>query len=145
MKSRKPGKLVVKRFYVHKSALDAKTKAKVDKAQKLVPDWEWEIARIDCSSGQIALIQSPDWDIADEPTVGEMRIIERNTVKERHVKGMIYHHKWLFVSDTYTGFNVEKSKARSKLWESLDPPVNKKMIGRRSYWESEVLPRLSNG
>ena len=74
-----------------------------------------------------------------------MRVVDGTTVKLRPSTGMIYHHKWCFVADDYGGFDVKASKARSSAWESLDPPVNKRKIGRRTHWEAEVLPRLRTG
>lgn len=53
----------------------------------------------------------------------------------------IYHHKWLFVDDNYPGFDVEESKERSAAWMAL-PDVDKSLIGRASYWNAEVVPRL---
>jgi len=53
----------------------------------------------------------------------------------------IYHHKWLFVADDYGGFDVDESKRRSLAWMSL-PDIDKSRIGRKSYWEDHVLPRL---
>ena len=111
---------------------------------RLIPDWEWHIARVNKTSGQVALIKSPDWDTADEPTVGDMMVVDGTTMKRRPDTGMIYHHKWCFVADDYVGFDVEASKARSEAWESLDPPVNKSKIGRRTHWDGEVLPRLED-
>ena len=55
----------------------------------------------------------------------------------------IYHHKWLFVTDDYSGFNVEASKERSRLWLGLDG-VDKKRSGRKSYWVNNVLPRIQD-
>ena len=46
-------------------------------------------------------------------------------------------------NDDYTGFDITESKHRSILWQLLVPPVDTKRIGRKSYWEALVLPRLS--
>ncbi len=54
----------------------------------------------------------------------------------------IYHHKWLFVPDDYTGFNVAESKARSEQWIALSG-VDRSRIGRLSFWEQNVVPRLN--
>ncbi len=53
----------------------------------------------------------------------------------------IYHHKWLFVDDDYRGFDVAESKARSVQWIGLGD-VDRSRIGRKSYWENYVVPRL---
>lgn len=147
MSNRRPGKTVAGRLYVHRSALHLLGRDIQDKikfAQESVPDWSnWAIARVSLTSNQVALIESPDWDTADEPSVGAMMVVDGCDLKFRPDTGtMIYHHKWMFVADDYDGFDVEDSKARSASWESLDPPVDKKRIGRREYWESHVVTRL---
>jgi hypothetical protein len=53
----------------------------------------------------------------------------------------IYHHKWLFVDDDYRGFDTEQSKARSQQWITLGD-VDRARIGRQSYWQEQVVPRL---
>ena len=55
----------------------------------------------------------------------------------------IHHHKWLCVGDDYTGFDVEESKRRSAAWLAL-PDVDKSRIGRRGYWQTQVVPRLDD-
>lgn len=142
---RKPGKTVMGKIYFHRSALglvDEHIRKRALEVIRLLPGWEWDIARVHKTTGQVALIRSPDWDTADEPTVGAMKVVDGTTIKLRPDTGMIYHHKWCFVADDYSGFNVKASKARSEAWESLVPPVNKRKIGRRTHWEEEVLPRL---
>jgi len=143
---RKPGKLVAGKLYFHKSVLDQMDygiQADVARAVRLAPKgWEWVIARVDVVRGHVALIQSSDWDTAPEPTVGAMVVVRGDEVRQQRGSGMIYHHKWMFVADDYDGFDVEASKERSRLWESLNPPVDKCLIGRRDYWARYVLPRL---
>ena len=55
----------------------------------------------------------------------------------------IYHHNWLFVADDYQGFDVELSKARSQQWIALGN-VDRSRIGRKSYWEEHIVPRLND-
>jgi hypothetical protein len=45
------------------------------------------------------------------------------------------------VADDYEGFDVEESKQRSRRQLSLEG-VDRRRIGRRSYWVEKVLPRL---
>ena len=67
------------------------------------------------------------------------------TVQRRAVPSdpPIYHHKWLFVDDDYPGFDVAQGKLRSAAWLAL-PDVDKSRIGRRSYWQTHVVPRLDD-
>jgi hypothetical protein len=46
-----------------------------------------------------------------------------------------------FVADDYDRFNVEESRVRSQQWISL-PNVDRSRIGRKSYWEQQVVPRM---
>ena len=68
----------------------------------------------------------PDFDTADCPTVGHMYYvdIEAETITERENK-QIFHHKWLWVGDGYTGFDIRDSWAYSKLWlDKLEEPAS---------------------
>ena len=47
------------------------------------------------------------------------------------------------MDDDYPGFQVHESKARSQLWISLGD-VDRSRIGRASYWNEQVIPRLSD-
>ena len=50
---------------------------------------------------------------------------------------------WLFVPDEYPGLDVAESKARSTQWIELGN-VDRSRIGRKSYWELFVVPRIAN-
>jgi hypothetical protein len=54
----------------------------------------------------------------------------------------IYHPKWLFVEEDYAGFEVAASVQRSAACMSLTD-VDKSLIGRTSYWNEHVVPRLN--
>ena len=54
---------------------------------------------------------------------------------KRPKKQQVYHNKWQFVSEDYKGFDIEKSKERTKQWNSI--PNIKKLkckIGYKDYW-----------
>jgi len=55
----------------------------------------------------------------------------------------IYHHKWLFVANDYTGFSVGESRNRSIAWMGLEN-VDKSRIGRKGYWIEHVAPLLDS-
>lgn len=95
--------------------------------------------------GNVTLVTSPDWDYANEPIVGYCYRWKKghyfdnvgNIYPCKVLKNFkqIYHSKWMFVSDTYTGFNVEDAKKRTLLWNSLpDIKQVKKYIGYKKYW-----------
>ena len=68
--------------------------------------------------GAITLITSPDWDIANEPIVGDCyrwginewfhdKWVNPTTTSNYK---QIYHNKWMFVSKDYKGFDKECKK-----------------------------------
>jgi hypothetical protein len=140
----KIGKKIGSKVYLHRSALELRPDlaALVKRAERLVGDWTWHVVRVNRTEQEVAFVQSPDFDTAPEPTVGAMRIVYLTSCRVRLFKqgGLIYHHKHLFVAPGYTGFDLEASRARSTRWERLG--VDKSKIGRRDYWQREVLPLL---
>lgn len=144
----RPGKSVGGRVYLHRSAIKFRPDLEplIRRAQRLLGRRvAWDVARVDPGRGEVAFVSSPDFDIAPEPTVGPAVVVDLVTgdVREWDQPGLIYHHKHLFVAPDYDGFDIEASARRSERWERLD--VDKSRIGRRDYWEREVLPKLNPG
>jgi hypothetical protein len=145
--SRRPGKKVAGSVYVHRSALPQSEIPEQLVARALIAlpeDWPYEVIRWNTRSGEIAFIQSPDWDTNPEPVVGHLvAVLPDGTLRTRRASfknPQIYHHKWMFVSEDYTGFDVAASRRRSAEWEALKP--DKRRIGYQHYWEEQVLPLL---
>ena len=93
----------------------------------------------------VSFIQSDDFDDSDEPTVGDVYTVKTNgsvVYRRASVDPWIYHHKWLFVADTYDRFDVEAAKERSRRWLALDE-IDYRRIGKRSFWQMHVVPRLN--
>ena len=134
-------------LYVHKSAADIIPPDRLSKGKEnLPPDFNYEIIKYDKSNGNITFIDSPDWDTADEPIVGDAILLRGdNTVREMKQKSspQIYHHKWLFVRDSYNGFDSEKAKKRSRKWTAL-PNIKYSKIGYKDYWDRNVVPLLES-
>jgi hypothetical protein len=104
------------------------------------------VVKLDTRTGSVSFIACPDFDTAEEPTVGAVMTVRHDgTTRSRSqlADPHIYHHKWLFVDDDYAGFDVEASKVRSAVWLALDN-VDKSRIGTKSYWEKRVVPRLDS-
>lgn len=147
-KSRKygVGKQVGNTIYLHKSVEDKlPSEVLVLAKEKLPTDFDYTIVKFDESNGNITFINSPDWDSADEPIVGDAILI-RGDGSERLIKQkkspQIYHHKWLFVNDGYTGFNTEESKERSRRWLKV-PNIEFNKIGYKNYWDTNVVPHIN--
>ena len=111
----------------------------------LVKGFDYNIIKYNLKNNNVTFIQSPDFDSAPEPTVGLQLLVKPDGTTKFMKPGAdpwIYHHKWLFVRDDYPGFNVSESKHRSGHWMSL-PDIDYKRIGKKSFWEREVLPKLN--
>jgi hypothetical protein len=86
---------------------------------------------------------SPDFDSADEPTAGEYCRVNlpgkgcgsQPVVTAIRRTSNIWHHKWLWVTDDYEGFDVEASFQRSQVWLALDD-VEMSRIGNPKYWST---------
>ena len=89
----------------------------------------------------VSLIECHNWDSAREPEVGDAYKIHittgaiTKTPQKKRVQ--IYHHKYLFVSDDYAGFNVAESKAWAEKWTSVLPATRaiKSSIGYKDTWK----------
>jgi hypothetical protein len=138
------GKLIGGNLYVHKQYEDIIPKEVFQKSKKYIDNFEYNIIKYNIGTGSVTFIKSPDFDTSLEPIVGDSILIKSNgdiIFTESSDDPWIYHHKWLFVKDDYSGFDVEKSKKRSEQWTMLDN-IDYRKIGKKSYWRQNVLPRL---
>lgn len=136
------GKQVGSQIYVHKLYADEIVpKALLQKAEhKLTtsnPDFDYNTIMFDPKQGVIRFDQASDFDSAREPHVGDYIIVYINGERPLQVghSDSIWHHKWLWVKDDYTGFNVDKSKEWSRIWlAKLDEPAK----GTDLTWNSQL-------
>ena len=132
-------------MYVHKSNIDELlsklTTSEKNRIKKIISDFDKEYAIIKYDKGKLSLIESNNWDTVNEPDVGnsycfDSSAISSNVYKTIKASGKIYHNKWMFVSESYKGFDINKAKERTKLWNSIpDIKSHKSRIGNKSYWE----------
>lgn len=136
-------------LYIHCSMynnVDADIVNKIDDAltimvsKGMLPEWLMsEVYKIDLKNNTVSFIESEDWNSAREPQVGDAYNVNLTTkeIKKIKSKGQIYHHKWMFVSDDYDGFDVEESKRWSEKWQSVIPQDKKikSRIGYKKYWD----------
>lgn len=149
---RTPGKKMPFGYYVHKSSYEVLEKLfDIDCHNFLaaIPhNFQFDIIKYNPKQNQMTFTQSPDWDTpAHESIVGDAILVRADGSTrfiKQHKDPWIYHHKWMFVADDYTGFDVERSKQRSKQWTSI-PNINKSKIGKLSYWTTKILPLLQEG
>lgn len=141
------GKEIAGKVYVHREYGDRLGKVVEEAALRIEDDFNYVVVKYDTRTGAVSFITSPDFDTSDEPTVGDVVTVSTDgTARRRSQRAdpQIYHHKWLFVADDYTGFDVAASKRRSATWLPLDD-VDKSRIGTRSYWDEHVVPRIDSG
>ena len=83
------------------------------------PGFEYNCLKYNPKTGVVAFQESPDFDSAREPVVGDYVSVNTNTgvVKTGH-SNYIWHHKWNWVKNDYSGFDVAKSWNWSKQWLS---------------------------
>lgn len=83
------------------------------------PDFEFNCVRYDPKLSQVSFQECPNFDTAREPKVGDFVTVnyENESCKTGHSE-YIFHHKWLWVMNDYTGFDVAKSWNWSKEWLS---------------------------
>lgn len=145
-------KKVMNNYYVHKSNRYELFNIclEVEHIKKIVNGldgfFDYEIIKYDMLNHKLSLIKSPDWDTSNEPIVGDSIIFDLTIgsdlsdtpykkINARKNNPQIYHNKWMFVSDNYKGFDIDKAKKRTELW-NLIPNINKRKIGNKNYWIS---------
>jgi hypothetical protein len=133
------GKQMIGCVYVHKSSEQVLPNIK----EYIPKNHDYTIVKFNWFNNTFSFIQCHDFDTSFEPTVGNSLIVHADG-KTKLIKApqdpWIYHHKWLMVNDTYKGFNVSLSKARSLRWMKLNP--NRSKIGKKSSWMKNVLPLI---
>jgi hypothetical protein len=69
-----------------------------------------------------------------------VKVHKNGKVVDRKASNKIYHHKWLFVRDTYPGFNVKASVARANGWRSTTCSFNgfKRASTGTNTWSHEL-------
>jgi hypothetical protein len=140
------GKEIGGALYVHRSYEGLLPEPVKIAAENLPTDFDYDVVKFVEKESCVSFVVCPDFDSADEPIVGDIVRIASNGSQQffrQQADPFIYHHKWLFVMDDYAGFDVRKSKSRSITWLGLHD-VDVKRIGRRSFWNDNVIPRLAH-
>lgn len=138
------GKEIGGAVYLHR-AYEHLLGALLTAAREHIPaDFAYTVVKYNTRTGRVTFIHSPDFNSSPEPVVGDAWSVATTgdaVFLEQAADPFVYHHKWLFVAEDYAGFDVETSRARSEAWMAL-PDVDRSRIGKRSFWEGNVLPRL---
>ena len=82
------------------------------------PDFQYNCMRLG-KDDSLSFQEAPDFDIAREPIVGDyVTVFPDGRIATGH-SNYIWHHKWLWVKNDYTGFDVAEAWEWSKQWLSL--------------------------
>lgn len=80
---------------------------------------------------------SPDFDFSDEPVLAASFTVHADGTSQFipiNMDPIIWPHKWLWVTDEYTGFDVKQSMQRSLWLCSLAPMTEQRKHHRRAAW-----------
>ena len=145
------GKKIGGDLYVHKSSENVIPNL-ISFKSKLPSNYKYDVVKYNDKDKIVSFIKVPEFNIVQEPlaTTG-LKVFSDGTIKNININ-QIYHHKWLFVDDSYKGFNIADSIERSLAWLPLRK--NNKIkdfkwasIGRQEAWDKVIpfIPKLSVG
>jgi hypothetical protein len=130
------GKKIGGAVYLHRSCERLLGEGALRARQRVPEDYAYTVVKHTPATGRYAFIFSPDFDTSPEPLVGDQWVVSQDgtaRLRKQAADPFVYHHKWLMVSEEYTGFDVQQSRTRSEWWLAL-PDIDRLRIGRRSYW-----------
>ena len=140
------GKEIAYAVYLHRD-YEERFGEPVEWAKRHLPEhFEYHVVKLNQRNDAVSFIDCPGFDSEEEPVIRGIVVVNADGSVQRRTMPSdpyIYHHKWLFVADDYARFDVQQSKERSRAWISL-PGVDRSRIGKKSYWEANVVPRISS-
>jgi hypothetical protein len=121
--------------YVHKMYADLfpDINGYLIRLNEVAPNFEFNIIKYCGSKDSVSFLNSPNFDTADEPTITDYVVVNRDGSHKKGKSNTIYHHKWLFVRDDYPNFDVDEAFARSRDWLQL-PDIDFTRIGKPEVW-----------
>ena len=135
------GKQMLNAIYVHKNyATDIIPITILQKAKLILkeqyPNFEYNCIKY--NDNIITFQEAPNFDTEREPKVGNYITVNlNNNIIKIGYSNYIWHHKWEWVKNDYTGFNVEESWNWSKKWLSvLQEPADGNGIDR---WNAQLI------
>ncbi len=130
------GKRVGSKIYVHKDYATEVVPADVyNKAVSKIGDFEFNTVMYDTKTGAVRFDEAPGFNTEREPRVGKVLTVNSDGTTKQGSSNNIWHHKWLWVKDDYTGFDVGKSRNWSSNWASKVDGVAK---GTQKAWDKQL-------
>ena len=110
------GTLYFHKDYANKVIKDPGALLKAQLAlQQYAPNFEYNCMTYTPKTGAIRFDEAPDFDTAREPIPGRQITVDADgKVVRDKTNNQIWHHKWQWVQNDYTGFDVEESWNWSK-------------------------------
>ena len=100
------------------------------------PGFEHNCIRYSPKTGAVSFQESPDFDTAREPIVGDYITVFPDGRISTGSSKYIFHHKWLWVDNDYPGFDVEQAWEWSRQWlNTLQETSDGNGIGR---WNAQL-------
>jgi hypothetical protein len=140
----KVGKDIGGYVYFHRNYIDTYPEfaVHIHHAMKYLPnDFKWNTIKYNRKENLVTFINSPNFDSSDEPySMDNISVDHSGNLKYYKVpkNPTIWHHKWQWTDDNYTGFDVREAKERSLHWnQQLDnhpDPKIKSRIGSEKVW-----------
>ena len=109
----------------------------------MIDDFKYHVIKFDTDTENVTFIECEEFDEKHEPMVGRQYLTKKNGEKKiMPSKGQVYHKKYAFVNENYTGFDIEADKKRAEKYDELmkkheDKRIKSK-IGYKKKW-LEVL------
>jgi len=131
------GKDIGGQIYVHKNyAQEVIPNDILKHGLKHVPkDFKYNSIMWDKNRNIIRFDSVKNFDSEREPVVGDYIAVLPDGSTKQGKSPYIWHHKWLWVKDDYTGFNVPESIAWSKEWLSK---LNEPASGKLEKWNEQL-------
>lgn len=130
------GKEICGKWYVHKDYGFNLIYYCRDAEELLPPGFKYNCLMVDRNRPYVIRFdEAPDFDTAREPHPGDFIEVNVSTKEiRRGHSDFIWHHKWMWVDDDYTGFDVGESYEWSKKWTRfISHPSGSKRI-----WEQQL-------
>jgi poly(A) polymerase len=115
------GKLVGPQIYVHRKYAaevipNDKLKFAAEVLKNIKANFRFNSIMFNFETGEVRFDEAKDFDTAREPHVGHYVAVSPNGTTREGDSKSIWHHKWLWVKDDYTGFDVDKARQWSTIW-----------------------------
>jgi hypothetical protein len=135
------GKFIGGNLYLHRNYLDSlpgEMGKRVLDAEQNINGFEYNALKI--GKDNITFINSPDFDSSNEPMVGNYIVVKNDETTRTGSSKSIWHHKWLWVKDDYSGFDTMDSFERSMKYLKLD--IDSSRIGNADFWKKNYAKKI---